>query len=87
MPSQKEFQLGEIFEAKIYLVAFDTTNNPIITVENIELTVINGVGHYKKRITQTNIGKVIENGELEIVNPATEELMVYPFTVKYEVVE
>ncbi|MBN2891190.1 MAG: hypothetical protein JXL97_04915 [Bacteroidales bacterium] len=78
------YDIGETVKAKIYLVARDTMSNPLIYFANDEIPFENGVGIYKKKITQ--IGKKIEHGNVVIQNPATGEDVFYPFTIEYEVV-
>jgi hypothetical protein len=47
LESSNTVKSGEVYEAKIYLAAFDTTRYPSITINNSDLPVVNGYGIYR----------------------------------------
>lgn len=85
LSNKSSYEIGETIDAKIYLAAGDSTVNPTILVEDNEISVENGVGIYKKKVTKT--GKFIKNGKVVISSPYSGDEIEYPFTIEYEVVK
>ncbi len=75
---------GEPYEAQIFLAAYDTTQQPIIILDDgTELPVENGKGIYK--VTTNKVGIHTFGGVIKIKSPATGDYVEFPFKGEYQV--
>lgn len=76
--------VGDTYEADVFIAAYDSTQNPEITVNGgSALPVQNGVGKYKA--TASGVGNKTFNGVIKLKNTATGEIKSYPYKGEYEV--
>ncbi len=83
--AQKGYVLqGEPYEAKIFIAAYDTTQQPIVVLDNgTQLPVKNGKGIYK--VQNASVGVHTYSGVIKLKSPATGEYVSYPFKGQFEV--
>ncbi len=88
--------LGDTFRAEVFLAAFDTTQNPIISIgtdrdtttgkilgDTLPLEIRNGKGYLK--IPAKTQGDFEYKGVIKFRNPSTKKLDPYPFNFNYKV--
>ncbi len=83
--AQKGYVLqGEPYEAKIFLAAYDTTQQPIVVLDDgTKLPVENGKGIYKA--TTSSVGVHTFGGVIKVKSPATGNYVEFPFKGEYQV--
>ena len=75
---------GSTYEAKVFLSAVDTTDNPVIIVGGSALPILHGENAGLYKTSAGKAGKVEWGGQINYVNPSG--IMVkYPFKHEYEV--
>ena len=82
VPEKSIIRAGEIYRAQIFIGAFDTTQNPTITIDGRPIPIRNGRGIYQA-MNQTK-GLKQAQGEIEIRNDKNEKVKL-PYSMKYEV--
>lgn len=82
-----EYKIGDTLNAKIKLIKYDSTMNYTIKVDDTDVDYSNGIGVYRTRITNQQIGKQTKQGFWITRNPATGDTIKTPFAIEYEVVE
>ncbi len=75
---------GEPYEAKIFIAAYDTTQQPIIVLDDgTKLPVENGKGIYK--VDNASVGIHSFSGVIKLKSPASGEYVSYPFKGEFQV--
>jgi len=85
-PESKTVYLGKEYKADIFLGVTDTTDTPIILMNDKALQVKQGKAIYSEKVTQTT-GTVLRTGKIIMIQPATGDPIFIPFSFEYEVVE
>ena len=76
---------GEPYEANVFIAAYDTTQQPVIVLDNgTQLPVENGKGIY--RISNPSVGMHSFSGVIKLKSPATGQYVNFPFKGEYQVV-
>ena len=88
IPKNKYVKKGEYMEADIFVGIIDTTKDSIIRnvriiVENDTIKQKKGTGYFSVKAKKR--GKNIFNGRFEIRKPNTDEIMEFPFKIKFYV--
>jgi len=83
VPDRTEIKIGEIFQGKVIIAAFDTTKYPIILYNKERLPFSNGIGIL--RIKTTSKGFKNSKGEFAITFDDKNQTIKLPFDVKYNV--
>ena len=86
VPESKYLHPNETYKANITLMAYDTAENIIVEIDNKVLEVKNGIAFYADSSTlQPRI--VRKNGVLKLLERYTDIYRLYPFTIKYQIIE
>ncbi len=81
VPKSEIVLLGDAYEADVFVAAFDTKQNPIITVDGRNIETEEGLG--KLRIPATSVGSKKFKGQIKVPNPATGQITPYDFEGSY----
>ncbi len=85
IPQKRYLKYGEYYTAEVYLSAIDTTQHPLIFVENDTLVVTNGIANYLVTNNE-DLGTKKFNGRIEF-EYYPESKLVLPFNVTYKVIK
>ena len=83
IPKRRFMQTGEIFKAKVFLAIIDTTAELKMRTQTDLLLSKNGRIHFEKFTTKP--GSYKTDAILELQQPKTKTNLLFPFEIKYEV--
>lgn len=87
IPNSNYVMAGNEYSANIFLAAFDTTSLPMVEVNGQKVGVDSKTNMAKYSLKTGSLGEKEYKGVVKIKNPATDEIVEYPFKSSYIVAQ